>query len=84
MSGDSRIQICLSSFYRILKEAMDKNLVSGTQVFIDSTHVKASASKRKYDKKVVQKEVRVYQTRLFDEINGDREGRGKKHFHPIN
>ncbi|WP_163103547.1 IS1182 family transposase [Peribacillus alkalitolerans] len=69
-------------FYRILREASDKKLVSGEHVFIDSTHVKASANKRKFEKKVVRKETRAYQSRLQDEINGDREEHGKKPFPP--
>jgi transposase len=69
-------------FYRILKEASDKNLVSGEHVFIDSTHVKANANKRKFEKKVVRKETKAYQSRLQDEINGDREEHGKKPFPP--
>ncbi|MGG3471396.1 transposase, partial [Neobacillus pocheonensis] len=69
-------------FYRILKEAAEKKLVSGEHVFIDSTHVKASANKRKFEKKVVRKETKAYQARLQDEINGDREDHGKKPFPP--
>jgi transposase len=69
-------------FYRILKEASDKNLISNEHVFIDSTHVKANANKRKFEKKVVRKETRAYQSRLQDEINGDREEHGKKPFPP--
>jgi transposase len=69
-------------FYRILKEASDKNLVSGEHVFIDSTHVKANANKRKFEKKVVRKETKAYQSRLQDEINGNREEHGKKPFPP--
>jgi transposase len=69
-------------FYRILKEAADKKLVSGEHLFIDSTHVKASANKRKFEKKVVRKETKAYQARLQDEINSDREDHGKKPFPP--
>jgi transposase len=65
-------------FYRILKQAMEKKLISTEQVFIDSTHVKASANKRKFEKKVVRKETRSYQERLQEEINQDREDHGKK------
>src|SRR3954449_6324463 len=39
-------------FYRILKEASDKNLINSEHVFIDSTHVKASANKHKFEKKL--------------------------------
>lgn len=37
---------------------MEKGLLSADHIFLDSTHVKASANKRKYDKKVVRKETR--------------------------
>ncbi|MFZ7944909.1 IS1182 family transposase [Neobacillus sp. 19] len=69
-------------FYRILKQATEKKLVSSEHVFIDSTHVKASANKRKFEKKVVRKETKAYQERLQEEINGDREEHGKKPFPP--
>lgn len=69
-------------FYRILKEIMDRGLLSEEHVFIDSTHVKASANKRKYDKKVVRKETRAYEEKLQDELNVDREENGKKPFPP--
>ncbi|MFY4777463.1 IS1182 family transposase [Metabacillus sp. RGM 3146] len=69
-------------FHRILKEAMDKNLVKGEHVFIDSTHVKASANKRKFEKKVVRKETKSYEERLHKEINRDREENEKKPFPP--
>ncbi|NRD80431.1 IS1182 family transposase [Bacillus sp. BRMEA1] len=69
-------------FYRILKEAADKKLVSSEHVFIDSTHVKASANKRKFEKKVVRKESKAYEARLQAEINSDREEHGKKPIPP--
>ncbi|MDA6130638.1 IS1182 family transposase, partial [Escherichia coli] len=69
-------------FYRILKTAAEKNLISAEHVFVDSTHVKASANKRKFGKKVVRKETRAYQERLQEEINQDREDHGKKPFPP--
>ena len=69
-------------FYRILKTAAEKNLISAEHVFVDSTHVKASANKRKFEKKVVRKETRAYQERLQEEINQDREDHGKKPFPP--
>jgi hypothetical protein len=57
-------------------------LVRIEHVFIDSTHVKASVNKRKFEKKIVRKETNAYQARLIDEINGDREEHGKKPFPP--
>lgn len=69
-------------FYRILKEITDKNLLSADHVFIDSTHVKASANKRKFEKKVVRKEARAYEAKLQEELNQDRIDHGKKPFLP--
>lgn len=69
-------------FYRILKNASEKKLISSEHVFVDSTHVKASANKRKFEKKVVRKETRAYQEQLQEEINQDRENHGKKPFPP--
>uniref|UniRef100_UPI001CF94336 IS1182 family transposase n=1 Tax=Metabacillus niabensis TaxID=324854 RepID=UPI001CF94336 len=69
-------------FYRILKIAALKNLLSAEHIFIDSTHVKASANKHKFQKKVVRKETRAYQELLQEEINQDRGDHGKKPFPP--
>ncbi|MFD1778125.1 IS1182 family transposase [Fredinandcohnia salidurans] len=69
-------------FYRILKEITDKDLLSADHVFIDSTHVKASANKRKFEKKVVRKETRAYEAKLQEELNQDRIDNGKKPFSP--
>src|SRR3954468_8079331 len=69
-------------FYHILNEASKKKLISSEHVFIDSTHVKASANKNKFGKKVVRKESKAYEARLQEEINKDREDHGKKPFPP--
>ncbi|MDR4215736.1 transposase, partial [Bacillus paralicheniformis] len=69
-------------FYRIVMTAADRKLISAEHVFVDSTHVKANANKRKCEKKIVRKETRAYQGRLQDEINQDRENHGKKPFPP--
>jgi len=69
-------------FYRILKEITDKDLLSADHVFIDSTHVKASANKRKFEKKVVRKETRAYEAKLQEELNQDRIDHDKKPFPP--
>ncbi|ALC88232.1 hypothetical protein AM499_13635 [Bacillus sp. FJAT-22090] len=44
---------------------------------LDSTHLKASANKRKYGKKLVRKETRAYVEKLQEELNLDREENGK-------
>ncbi|OWZ82785.1 IS5/IS1182 family transposase [Natranaerobius trueperi] len=65
-------------FYRILKEAVDREFVDPSEVFIDSTHVKANANKKKFIKKKVRTETRAYQEKLDEEVNIDREKSGKK------
>ncbi|MBP1914313.1 hypothetical protein J2Z23_001258 [Lederbergia galactosidilyticus] len=42
-------------FYKVLNEVANRELLSPDHVFIDSTHAKASANKRKFEKKVVRK-----------------------------
>jgi hypothetical protein len=57
-------------------------LISNKHLFIDSTHVKASANKHKFEKKTVRKETKSYAVRLQDEINKDRDEHDKKPFPP--
>jgi transposase len=65
-------------FTRILEEACHHGFVEPSVLFIDATHVKASANKKKYIKKVVQEQQRAYQDLLDEEINQDRLEHGKK------
>jgi hypothetical protein len=65
-------------FYRILKEAIEQGLVEFEVIFIDSTHVKAHANKKKWIKKKVRSEARHYQAQLMEEINADRISRVNK------
>lgn len=65
-------------FARILSVAEENNLIHPEQVFIDATHVKASANKKKYKKVEVEIEARKYQEQLDKEISKDRELHGKK------
>lgn len=60
-------------FVRILEEAVSARLVKSDAVFIDATHVKANANKKKYDKVKIEKEARHFQELLDQEINEDRE-----------
>ena len=59
-------------FIHILEQAVKAGLVKADAVFIDSTHVKANANKRKYNKVKFEKEARSYQKILDKEINKDR------------
>ncbi|KKI89781.1 transposase, partial [Bacillus sp. SA1-12] len=65
-----------------LNEAIEKGFVDPSVVFIDSTHVKANANKRKFIKEAVKAETKSYQTQLEEEINEDRIVHGKKPLTP--
>lgn len=67
-------------FERILLEAIKCNFVDPSTVFIDSTHIKASANKKKSVKEQVKIESKHYHKELMEEINKDREEHGKKPF----
>lgn len=67
-------------FQRILKEAVDVGFVDARAVFIDGTHIKASANKHKATQAVVDQQVRRYQKELDKEIEEDRLEHGKKPF----
>ena len=65
-------------FGRILQEAVEAGFVDASAVFIDATHIKANANKRKCSNEVVVKQARHYQKQLDEEINRDRAEHGKK------
>ena len=45
---------------------------------IDGTHIKASANKKKFQKKQVEKTAKIYSEQLREEVNAEREKLGKK------
>lgn len=51
-------------FFRILEIAEENGLIEPTQIYIDSTHIKASANKKKYTKVNVKVEAKKYQDKL--------------------
>lgn len=67
-------------FRRILEEIEKAGYLSPEVVFVDGTHVKASANVNKRIKKEIPKASRIYEERLMAEINADREAHGKKPF----
>lgn len=66
-------------FATILKLAMKKKLVSGRDLFTDSTHIRANANSRKYTDQV-EMVVKQRKEALEQEINGIREELGKEGF----
>lgn len=69
-------------FERILLEAAETGFVDATAVFIDATHIKASANNKKYTNELVKLEAKHYQKELLEEINKDRAAHGKKAVKP--
>lgn len=65
-------------FEYILLEAIESGFVKPDAIFIDSTHVKASANKGKYRKELVKREVHRYKRQLMEEVEEDRAKEGKK------
>ena len=58
---------------------MQKGLVDTDTMFVDSTHVKAAANRKKSKKILVAKRTaRYYEEQLREEIDADREAHGKK------
>lgn len=65
-------------FARILQEAVQCGFVDASAIFIDGTHIKASANKHKATEAVVKVQAKNYQKQLNEEIEKDRQAHGKK------
>ena len=65
-------------FNHILKQAMELEYIKPNEVFIDGTHVKASANKNKRMKVIIKQEGRLYTKKLEEEINKLRKQEGLK------
>lgn len=60
-------------FVLVLMEAIECGFVKPDAVFLDATHIKASANKNKYVKKMAQHRAHKYKRDLLAELNADRE-----------
>jgi transposase/transcription elongation factor Elf1 len=65
-------------FAWVLDAAVARKFVKAEKVFIDGTHIKASANKNKKRKELAATTARIYDEQLRNEINADREAHGKK------
>ena len=65
-------------FEHILNKALNNRMVDPSTIFIDGTHIKASANKKKFRKEQVAKAAKVYSGQLRREVNEEREKLGKK------
>ena len=62
----------------ILNKALNHRMVDPNTIFIDGTHIKASANKKKYQKEQVAKAAKVYSGQLRREVNEENVVRMKK------
>jgi len=69
-------------FDEIVLQAIERKLINGKTLYTDSTHLKASANKNKYEKKLVSKSTRSYLGALDEAITADRAAHGKKPLKP--
>jgi transposase len=67
-------------FHWVLAEIASQDMLSPEAVFIDGTHIKASANMKKRIKKEVPVAAKKYEKQLMEEIDEDREDHGKKPF----
>jgi len=65
-------------FMHILNEAVRMGFIDAAEVFIDATHIKASANKNKATNEAVEIKAKHYHAELMEEINRDRAAHGKK------
>ena len=67
-------------FSWILDEIAEAGYLAPSAVFIDGTHIKANANKKKTIKEEIPAAAKRYSKELMEEINSDREAHGKKPF----
>ena len=65
-------------FDHILNKALNNRMVDPSVVFIDGTHIKASANKKKFQKEKVAETAKIYAEQLREEVDAEREKLGKK------
>lgn len=65
-------------FKHILSSLIENGLIKEDTYFIDSTHIKAYANKRKVDTEYIDVDYNIYAKNLHEEINRQREKENKK------
>ena len=67
-------------FEKILEECFLHDMIDPSVIFVDATHIKANANKKKSIKTMVKVQAMDYESKLLREINEDRQAHGKKPF----
>lgn len=71
------VELATEIFEHILNKALNNRMVDPSIIFIDGTHIKASANKKKFQKDMVAKTAKIYEEQLRAEVNSEREKLGK-------
>jgi transposase len=59
-------------FMNIMKQLKNKNLINTKQIYIDGTHIKASANKKSFTKVEMEKEPHAFEDIILEKINQTR------------
>ena len=70
-------ELCSEIFEHILNKVLNNKMVDPSMVFIDGTHIKASANKKKFQKEQVARTAKVYDEQLREEVAEERRKLGK-------
>ncbi len=70
-------ELATEIFAHVLNKAINNRMVDPSSIFIDATHIKASANKKKHQKEMVAKTAKIYEEQLRAEVNADRQKLGK-------
>jgi len=71
-------ELAVEIFEHILNKMLNNRMVDPSVIFIDGTHIKASANKKKFQKEQVAKTAKIYEEQLRAQVNAERERLGKK------
>jgi hypothetical protein len=71
-------ELATEIFEHILNKMLNNRMVDPSVIFIDGTHIKANANKKKFQKEQVEKAAKIYSDELRREVNAEREKLGKK------
>lgn len=65
-------QVYEQIFINIMKQLQEKGLINTKQIYIDGTHIKASANKKKFVEIEVEKDAHAFEDIILDRINETR------------
>lgn len=65
-------------FEHILSKAVNNRMIDPSVIYIDGTHIKANANKKKHQKERIKKTALMYESQLREEVNAERAALGKK------